>query len=136
PSGGMRGIKLAEQRDAVVGANVVIENQYVWTITDDGVAIIAPVSEFPVQGRAGSGVIAMRLPKDSQGVAAATIGRQDENIIVLTDKAKAKYMRLGLAPKVKRGRTGGDYVISLRAKEAVTAVVNYQEQINIPEPAE
>ena len=136
PSGGMRGIKLAEQRDGVVGVNTVIENQYVWTITDNGVAISAPVSEFPVQGRAGSGVIAMRLPKDSQGVAAATIGRQDDNIIVLTDKVKAKYMRLGLAPKGKRGRGGGDYVISLRPKEVVTAVVDFQEQINTPEPAE
>jgi DNA gyrase subunit A len=134
PSGGMRGIKLAEQRDAVVGTNKVVENQYVWAITEDGLAIIAPVSEFPVQGRAGSGVIAMRLPKDSGGVAAATIGRQDDNIIVLTDKDKAKYMRLGLAPKVKRGRSGGDYVISLRAKEAVAAVVDYQEQITAPAP--
>ncbi len=78
----------------------------------------------------------MRLSKDSHGVAAATIGRQDDNIIVLTDKGKAKYVRLGLAPKVKRGRGGGDYVISMRPKEAVTAVVDFQEQINTPEPAE
>jgi DNA gyrase subunit A len=136
PSGGMRGVKLAEQRDQVVGACVVIDNQYVWTITDNGVAVIAPAAEFPVQGRAGSGVIAMRLPQDSQGVAAATLGRQDDNIVVLTDRNKPKYMRIGLAPKVKRGRGGGDYVISLRANERVAAVVNFQEQVTIPELAD
>ncbi len=136
PSGGMRGIKLSGQRDQVVGAQVMVENQYVWLITDNGVALISQASEFPVQGRAGAGVIAMRLPKDSRSVAASTIGRQDDNIIVLTDKNKPKYMRIGLAPKVKRGRSGGDYVISMRAKEAVAAVVSYQEQLSVPEPAQ
>ncbi len=136
PSGGMRGIKLAGQRDRVVGTNIVVENQYVWTITDNGVAVIASASEFPLQGRAGSGVIAMRLPQDSQAVTAATIGRQDDNIVVLTDKDKPKYMRIGLAPKIKRGRPGGDYVISMRAKETVKAVVNFQDQLTVPEMAE
>ncbi|HLV35578.1 MAG TPA: DNA gyrase subunit A [Spirillospora sp.] len=136
PAGGMRGVKLGGQKDRVVGATVMVENQYVWCITDNGLALIAQASEFPTQGRAGSGVIAMRLPKDSKAVAAATIGRQDDNIVVLTNKNKPKYMRIGLAPKVKRGRTGGDYVISMRAKESVAAVVSFQEQLAIPEPAE
>jgi DNA gyrase subunit A len=132
----MRGIKLMEQRDAVVGAFVVAENQWVWTITDDGVAKISAIEEFPAQGRAGSGVIAMRLPEDSKEVRAATIGRQDDNIVVLTNKNKPKYMRVGLAQKLKRGRNGGDYVISMREKESVAAVVTYQEQVVMPEPAE
>jgi DNA gyrase subunit A len=136
PAGGMRGIKLAEQPDAVVGAFLAVENQYVWTITDDGVAKISAIDEFPTQGRAGSGVIAMRLPQDSQAVHAATIGRQDDNIVVLTSKNKAKYMRVGLAQKLKRGRNGGDYVISMREKETVAAVVTFQDQIAVPEPAE
>ncbi|MBZ0302848.1 MAG: DNA gyrase subunit A, partial [Anaerolineae bacterium] len=133
PAGGMRGIKLLGPEDRVVGANVMVENQYVWTITDNGLATISQASEFPVQGRAGAGVIAMRVPNDSHGLTAATIGRQDDNIVVLTDKHKPKYMRIALAPKVKRGRTGGDYVISMRPKETVAAVVNFQEQLTIPE---
>ena len=132
----MRGIKLMEKDDQVAGAFVAVENQYVWTITEDGVAKISEIEEFPTQGRAGSGVIAMRLPQDSKAVRAATIGRQDDTIVVLTDKHKPKYMRIGLAQKLKRGRNGGDYVISMRPKEQVAAVVTYQEQIVIPEPAE
>ena len=136
PSGGMRGIKLTGQRDRVVGAVITAENQYVWTITDDGVAKISPISDFPTQGRAGGGVIAMRLPKESREMVAMTIGRQDDTIVVLTDKHKPKYMRIGLAPKVARGRNGGDYVISMRAKESVATVINFQSQVEAPEPIE
>jgi len=135
PAGGVRGIKLAPQRDRVVGAAVVVENQYVWSVTDSGIAKISPVTEYPAQGRAGSGVINMRLPKDSREVAAAVIGRQDDRVVVLTNKNKPKYMRLGLAQKITRGRTGGDYVISLGTKETVTTAVLYQELVTLPEPA-
>lgn len=135
PAGGMRGIKLAPQRDRLAGAAVVVENQYVWSITENGLAKISPMSEYPVQGRAGTGVINMRLPKDSREVVATVIGRQDDKLVVLTSKNKPKYMRLGLAPKVARGRTGGDYVISLGAKEVVAAAVTFQDQITAPESA-
>ena len=118
-----------------MGADVAIEGEYAWAITDDGVAKISPVSDYPTQGRAGSGVISMRLPKTSAGLAAATIGRQEENIIVLTDKNKPLYMRLNRAPQVVRGRPGGDFIISLRANERVGGVVNYQERIATPDPA-
>jgi len=129
PAGGMRGIKLLGQKDRVVGAVIAIPNQYVWSITDDGVAKISIIDEYPSQGRAGSGVINMRLSPDSKEVAAMAIGRQDDTVIVLTNKNKPKYMRIGLGMKLKRGRAGGDFVISLREKERVTSVVNYQPKI-------
>jgi len=129
PAGGMRGIKLLGQKDRVIAANLAVENQYLWSISNDGVAKSSPISEYPTQGRAGSGVINMRLAPDSHEVAAAAIGRQDDNIIVLTNKNKAKYMRIGLAPRLKRGRAGGDYVISMRENEYVVGVVTYQPQI-------
>jgi DNA gyrase subunit A len=135
-AGGMRGVKLGDGNDRVIGANVVVEGQYAWAITDDGVAKISPISDYPTQGRAGGGVIAMRLPKTSTELAAATIGRLEENIIVLTDKNKPLYMRLNRAPLVVRGRPGGDFVLSLRPKERIAGVVNYQERISVPDPSE
>jgi DNA gyrase subunit A len=134
PAGGMRGIKLSEENDRVVGAMLVEEGQYVWSITDDGIAKVSSIEEYPLQGRAGSGVIAMRLPKTSQEMAASTIGRLDDNIIVLTNRHKPLYMRLGRSPQIKRGRTGGDFVISMRENERVVAVVNYTARISDPEP--
>lgn len=136
PAGGMRGIKLAEQRDRVVGAGVFVENQYFWTITDDGMAKSSLLSEYPLQGRAGSGVLTMRLPKESREVSAATVGRQDDNIVVLTNKKKPRYMRIGRAPKLPRGKAGGDYVLSMGENESVIGVVIYQDRITAPEPVE
>jgi DNA gyrase subunit A len=127
PSGGMRGIKLVGQRSLVVGANIVVDGQYVFTVTDDGWAKISPVEEFPTQGRAGGGVIAMRLPRTSRGIAASAIGRKDDTIIVLTNKNKPKYMRIQLAPIIKRGREGCEEIISMeRVNEAVSSIVMYQ----------
>jgi DNA gyrase subunit A len=133
PAGGMRGIKLAEQRDSIVGAAVVEAEGWVWTITDNGLAKISALNEYPLQGRAGAGVLTMRLPNDSAGLAAAVIGKPDDNIVVLTTRNKPKYMRVGLAPKQPRAKAGGDYVISLNAKESVKAVVLFQERIVVPE---
>lgn len=128
-AGGMRGIKLLGQRDRVIGAFIADENLYTWNITNDGVAKTSAMEEYPSQGRAGSGVITMRLPSDSRELVAATIGKLDETVLVLTSKNKAKYMRLGLAETIKRGRAGGDFVISLRENEEVVAVINYEPKI-------
>lgn len=136
PAGGMRGIKLMGQRDRVVGAMIANDAHYVWNITDDGIAKISKADQYPTQGRAGSGVISMRLPTDSHEMAAATIGRQDDNIIALTNKHKPLYMRLGRVPDLKRGRAGGESVISLRKNEQVIAVVNYAPRVVLPEESE
>jgi DNA gyrase subunit A len=136
PSGGMIGIKLAGQRDRVVAALIVQPNQYVWNITDDGIAKISHIDEYPSQGRAGGGVISMRLPNSSRELAAATIGRQDDNIVVLSNKHKPLYMRVGRAANIKRGKAGGDIVMTLKEKETVAQVVIYQPKVVLPEKVE
>ena len=132
PSGGMRGIKLQDSDDGIAGAFVVQTGQQIWNITDDGIAKISPEDEYPTQGRAGQGVISMRLPEMSRQVAAAAIGSMDDNVIALTSKNKPKYMRIGLAEAVKRGRSGyGDPIIALKDKEEVVEVVIYQPLVNL-----
>ncbi|NLE50703.1 MAG: DNA gyrase subunit A [Chloroflexi bacterium] len=127
-AGGMRAVKLQRKGDAVIGAAVAEERGNVWVCTDTGVAKSTPMTEYPTQGRAGQGVITMKLPSDAKGLAAATIGRPDDNIVVVTSKGKPKYMRVGLAPEVRRNAKG-DYIISLRVKEVVSAVVKLLPRI-------
>lgn len=131
-AGGMRAVKLSGPRDRVVGAGMADERANVWVCTDTGVAKSTPVTEYPTQGRGGQGVITIRLPKDAQGLAAATVGRPDDNIVVVTNKGKAKYMRVGLAAQGGRN-TKGDYIISMtRVNEAVSGVVRFEPRV---EPA-
>jgi DNA gyrase subunit A len=122
PAGGMRGIKLGSQRSKVVSANIVQENEYVFTITDDGVAKLSKMDEYPLQGRAGGGVITMRLPKTSREVAAAAVGKLDDRLIVLTRKDKPKPLKFKDAKLVKRGATGGDILVSLNMNDAVADI--------------
>ena len=127
-AGGMRAVKLQGKGDAVVGAAVVEDRANVWVCTDTGVAKSTPLEEYPTQGRAGQGVITMKLPSDAKGLAAATVGRPDDNIVVVTNKGKPKYMRVGLAPETRRNAKG-DYIISLRVKEEVSKVVKLLPRI-------
>lgn len=130
PAGGMRGIKLGEGDDQVIGASVVVPDQFLWTITDDGAAKISPLSDYPVQGRAGSGVIAMRMPKGSKRLAAAAVGRLEDPLIILTEEHKPYATRLDKAPQVARGRAGAEYIVSF---ERIAAVVVYQQAFRLPE---
>ncbi len=125
-AGGMRGIKMTGQRARVVGADIARDGQFVFNISDDGIAKISPMEDYPTQGRAGGGVITMRLPSSSKEVAATAIGKFDDTIIALSNKGKPLYMRIGRAEEVKRGRAGGDIVISMTRKaEAVASITTY-----------
>ena len=127
PAGGMRGIKMGSQRSKCVGVDIAVDGQYMWVITDDGIAKISECIEYPTQGRGGGGVITMRLPKSSRAVAASCVGKSGDMIIVLSNKDKPKYMSIGVAEEVKRGRAGGKDVFSMtRKEEQVAAVVEYQ----------
>jgi DNA gyrase subunit A len=127
----MRGIKLGEEGDRVIGANVVVADQYAWTISDDGIAKVSALSEYPSQGRAGQGVIAMRLPKTSKEVAAATIGSLTDVVIILNHENKPFDLALKRAQQIPRGnRASGDFLVNGR----VAAVVSYQPKVLEPSP--
>ncbi len=130
-AGGMRGIKLMGQRDTLVGMEVVNPKWGIWTIAENGEAKITPADKYTTQGRAGSGAITMKLSRRSGGLAALAIGRADDKVVVITNKGKPKYMRLGLAPRTMRAAKGGS-VMSLRKDEVVVGVVPFQARIKTP----
>jgi DNA gyrase subunit A len=131
-AGGMRGIKLGGPSDKVVGASIARDDMFLWVITDIGIAKVTPLTEYPTQGRAGSGVITMKLPQDSKGLTAATTAaRLDGTVIVLTSKNRAKSMKFSAAPLVKRPNKG-DYVISVSGKEEVVDLVTYTRLLTPP----
>jgi len=134
PAGGMRGIKLLESEpDRVVGAGVVRAGAVLWVITETGVGKCTPMNEYPVQGRAGSGVLTMKLPQVAQAdglfataekdlLAAAVVGNLEDTAIVLTTRPKKfKVTRVKTALLTQRAKGGGS-VISVSSKERVNGV--------------
>ena len=125
-AGGMRGVKLSPDGDAVVGAGLAADSRYLITITDDGIAKTSSLSEYPTQGRAGSGVQTMKLLPESGGLAAGcVVSALDEQVIILTSKNRAKSIKASAAILAKRAAKG-DFVIALGLKETVRALVPQQ----------
>ncbi|MDZ4765223.1 MAG: DNA gyrase subunit A [Chloroflexota bacterium] len=136
-AGGMRGIKLGEDGDRVVSAFLITDGEddklHIWTITDAGIAKTSPLSEYPTQGRAGSGVQTMKLSAVSKGMAAAAVGRLDEPITILTSKNRAKTLKLGSAPTGRRAFKG-DYVLTVKEDEMVAALISHQRALQKKAP--
>jgi len=135
-AGGMRGVKLTAPEDRVIGADRSHENGYLVTVTGDGVGKISPLAEYPLQGRAGAGVIGMKLPQSSLLSAICTTRSLDEWVIVHTSKGRAKSMKATSIPQAKRAGKG-EALIALGLKETVDDLVLLQKRfVFTPAPGE
>jgi DNA gyrase subunit A len=134
PAGGMRGIKLGERGDRVVGANVVRDGNAVWTITEGGIAKSTPIEEYPLQGRAGSGVTTMKLMLGER-LAATTIATLDDLVVILTQRGKFKVVKFRAAPHGPRN-SKGDYVMSLGKTDRVSGVTQIIQRPTVLLPME
>ncbi|MBN1427386.1 MAG: DNA gyrase subunit A [Anaerolineae bacterium] len=121
-AGGVKGIKLGSHSDRVVGMAVVEPQANLWVITGFGFAKSSPLADYPTQGRHGQGVVTVKFKDKRDLLVGAAVGMLDDNLIVVTNKAKPKYMRFGLAPKSGRN-TCGESIIALEDNECVTRVV-------------
>ncbi len=133
-AGGMRGIKLGENEDRVIGSGLAREKSVVWVITGNGTAKCTAIAEYPVQGRAGSGVVTIKLPyrvgtddlfqtKQLDLLTAAVVGALEDTLFVLTLRKKSRKMRLKAAVLAPRGKGGGPVLGALLgAKDQVAAL--------------
>lgn len=122
PAGGVNGIKLGGASDHVVSMLVVQPEGNVLVISSTGLAKWSPVDEFPVQGRYGQGVIAMKLADKTAYLAAAAFGSENDVVVIVTTKRRPKSLRLGAAPRQARNAVGVS-AISLGTTEHVARVV-------------
>ena len=81
---GVMGVKLADELDGVVSLNKVVQAGYLWSITDNGLAKATALSDYPVQGRYGQGVINLRLPDGAAEVVTAVVCQQNERLLITT----------------------------------------------------
>ncbi len=132
-SGGVRGIELGKRprADNVVAAFLARESTHGWTVTEDGYARVTRIGDYKLQGRGGKGLASKWHENAGKTVAAATAGKLDDTVLVLTNKDKAKYMSLKLAQKRDSPLDDSKQVIALREKERVIAVVEYRPRIEM-----
>ncbi len=121
PAGGMRGIRLTNG-DKVVSAVLALEGGALWTVTEGGTAKSSPLVEYPLQGRAGAGVVTMRLMLGDR-IAAATIGTLNDLVIVLTAHGRFRVVKFRDAPHGKRDLKGDLVGIRMNKSDRVYAVM-------------
>ena len=123
PAAGVVGIKL-EEGDMVISMGIADKTNReldVVIATTNGRAKRVPFKDYPVQGRAGKGVLTARLSEDVT-VADAVMAAPDDTIVYVTFKNNAKSLKAkNLA---RRGRPAdGDEAIALSGSDYLMRMV-------------
>lgn len=135
-AGGVAGIKLKNDGDGLIGMEVITPEEaanpkdevLVWSITDDGMGKVTPLSEYPVQKRHGQGVANLKLPKKSEEVVAMTVGIGKAWIYVKSKRNTCKRIRLGKAIEGPRAKKPQEIAgLSIGDNNRVTGVVKSSE---------
>ncbi|MCS7059865.1 MAG: DNA topoisomerase (ATP-hydrolyzing) [Anaerolineae bacterium] len=123
PAGGVVGIKLVEG-DLVIAMAALDpkdKEHEVVLATTDGKAKRLAVKEYPVQGRAGKGVVTAKLTRDVT-VADAVMATGEDTIVYVTLKGAAKSLKA--KNLTRRGRpAGGDEAIALSGSDRLTKML-------------
>jgi DNA gyrase subunit A len=82
PAGGVGALKLGED-DAVVACVLVQEEDCLITVTEEGYTKRVPLSDFPAQGRYGSGVIAAKVSQTSGPLISAAVASGKTSLLLL-----------------------------------------------------
>ena len=117
-AGGVMGIKLGGGEDRVVAFDVVRARSDLFIIAGDGKAKRTPLSEYPVQGRYGQGVLTTRVTASSASLAGGCVLQASHPVVLVTEKGAAKTILAKNAPRTGRA-AAGQSIISLRRQDVV-----------------
>ena len=121
---GVMGIKLQE-KDEVVGAEVLASRGEVFLLANDGSAKRVPFDQFSRQGRYGLGLIAWKLSPNIKIIGSAT-GKGTTRLIVHLTRLVPKAIRLDEAPIMSR-TARGQKILDLKSGDEITALCLPQE---------
>ncbi len=124
-AGGVRGMKLAGEGDHIVAtlAAPPESGDWLWYMTAEGLAGRTELAEFPRYRRGAQGILTLRMPSDSQGLGAAALGGERDQLLVLSDAGRGRIVRLGKAPVLERGARKLTEAVNLRDREKVAGVL-------------
>jgi DNA gyrase subunit A len=118
---GVTGIRLHKD-DEVVGMEVVVPEEQLLVVTEQGFGKRTDLAEFPRKHRATGGVIANSLNADTGDVAAIrVVGREDEEMMLITEDGTILRTEVSTINKYRRSSRGvtvmrpqpGDRIVSI-----------------------
>ncbi|MEM1158981.1 MAG: DNA gyrase subunit A [Verrucomicrobiota bacterium] len=117
---GVSGIK-PKGKDRVVGAAIVDHNATLLVAGDQGVGKRTPFEDYRKQSRAGKGIITMKTTDKTGRVMAALSVRENDEIMLITEKGQ--MVRMSIEGIRQTGRNAqGVKLIGLREGDALQAI--------------
>jgi DNA gyrase subunit A len=125
---GVRGVKMPE-KVRVISMIIPHENSAILTASQNGYGKRTLVSDFPVQGRGGQGVIAIQTSdRNGEMVVAVQVDPKDE-VMLITDKGTLVRTRVEEISVIGRN-TQGVRLINLSADEKLSDIQRIADVVN------
>ncbi|HEY3358148.1 MAG TPA: DNA gyrase subunit A [Polyangia bacterium] len=127
---GVRGIALRESSgDAVVGMAAIRpdSDETLITVCERGYGKRTPLADYPIKNRGGYGVITIKTTERNGKVVGVRIVRDDDDLMIITDRGKLIRMPVSGIPLIGRN-TQGVRLIRLEEGEKVVAVERLAEK--------
>jgi DNA gyrase subunit A len=121
PAGGVLGVKMGEE-DWVVGMGVYRPRGDVIVISEMGVGKRSALSEYPTQGRHGTGVVTASLSEKSGQLAAGAVANVSDRLLMVSAKGNSKAVFVRSLPKARRA-TQGRELIAIRGRDRLATVL-------------
>ncbi len=135
-AGGMRGIRLKDDDDYVVGSGVTRPGRQLFVITADGRGKRSAIEEYPVQGRGGGGVRTMKAAKGQPNeLFAATVVELGTQLVLHTNQERTLLINVDDAPETKRDYRG-DFFYTPNMGEMVVGLHPVEARLSMPETLE
>jgi DNA gyrase subunit A len=125
---GTTGIKFKIEGDYVCGATTIEnEKDNLLFVSEKGLGKQTTASEYREQGRAGKGVISMKLTKKTGDVVGVIFVEEDKDLMCLT--SVGKMIRVDREQIRKTGRnTSGVKIVNVDAKDKVVSLAKCQKE--------
>ena len=130
---GVRGIKLGEGHKVI--SLILAEEGHVLTVTENGYGKRTPVSDYPIHGRGGLGVISIQTTARNGAVTGAQLVNEGDEIMLITSGGTLVRTRVDEISIMGRN-TQGVRLISLGGDEKLTGVERIESVDEEEEEAE
>jgi DNA gyrase subunit A len=126
---GVRGIRLREDDDRVIGMAIIPREEpaTLLTVCEHGYGKRTPTSDYPTKNRGGKGVIAIKTTERNGKVVNLRLVTDDDDLMLITDGGKLIRMPVDGIPTIGRN-TQGVRLIRLEEQEKVVAMERLAEK--------
>jgi DNA gyrase subunit A len=126
PAAGVMGIRLAP-KDRVIASEVVLPDHDLLVVAAKGLGKRSRVDQFPLQGRGGKGVAAMKLTSRTGPIVAAGMVNSEQAVLMMNTAGIVIRIPAAQIPRIGRA-TQGVTLMRMAANESVKTMAIVEEK--------